>query len=119
MLPALSFTLLGVGLALAAWTGLWAYLRRPATRLQQGAAALLLAGLLVQSVIGWFRAPGAGLVEGVTFVAYSLGILVPLPLGLWVARVERTRWGSTALSFTAVVVAVMTLRLYQLWRFRV
>lgn len=111
-------TVLGAGLLLAAVTGLWAYLRRPAARWQLVAAIVLLAATLAQSVIAWVRAPGAGLAEGVTFVAYSIGILVPLPVGIWAARVERTRWGSTALAFTCLVVAVMTLRLYQLWRVR-
>ena len=45
-----------------------------------------------------------------------MGILLPLPLGFYLARVERTRWGSLSLCFTAVVVAVMTLRLMQLWQ---
>ena len=38
-----------------------------------------------------------------------------MPLGFYLAREERTRWGSTSLCFTAVVVAVMTLRLLQIW----
>jgi hypothetical protein len=112
-------TVLGAGLLLAAVTGLWAYLRRPAARWQIIAGVVLQVAVLAQSVIAWFRAPGAGLGEGVTFVAYSIGILVPLPVGIWAARVERTRWGSTALAFTCLVVAVMTLRLYQLWRVHV
>src|SRR5664280_1427651 len=59
---------------------------------------------------------GAELDESVPFVAYSVGILLPLPLGFYLARIERTRWGSLSLCFTAVVVAVMTLRLMQLWQ---
>lgn len=115
MITWLSMTLLGLGLLLAAWTGLQAYLRRPANAPQLIASIALTAALLVQSVIGWFRM-GAGVPhDTVTFVAYSIGILLPLPLGIWVARLERTRWGSIALCFTAVVVAVMTLRLHQLW----
>ena len=54
--------------------------------------------------------------EPVTFVAYSLGVLLALPLGFYLAREERTRWGSLCLCFTAVVVAVMVLRLLQLWQ---
>lgn len=109
-------TVVGAGLLLAALTGLWAYLRRPAAQWQIVWALVLQAALLAQSVLAWFRAPGAGLAEGVTFIAYSIGILAPLPVGIWAARVERTRWGSISLAFTALVVGVMTLRLYQLWR---
>lgn len=116
MITPLAMTLLGVGLALAGWTGVQAYRRRAATGPQLIGTITLEVALLVQSAIGWVRLPGTSLAEPVTFIAYSIGILAPLPLGIWVARIERTRWGSIALSFTAVVVAVMTLRLYQLWR---
>jgi hypothetical protein len=108
-------TLLGLGLALAAWTGLQAYLRRPANAAHIVTALVLTVALLAQSVIAWFRMGGGVPHDKVTFIAYSIGILLPLPLGVWVARLERTRWGSIALCFTALVVAVMTLRLHQLW----
>ena len=51
-----------------------------------------------------------------TFAAYAVGVLLPLPLGFYLARIERTRWGSIILAFTAVVVAIMMLRLLQIWR---
>ncbi len=51
-----------------------------------------------------------------TFLAYAVGILLPLPLGFYLARIERTRWGSIILGFTGIVVGVMTLRLLQIWR---
>ena len=77
----------------------------------------LEAALLVQSVVAVVRLAGSAVVaEPVTFVAYTAGVLVPLPLGIYLARIERTRWGSLSLCFTAVVVAVMSLRLLQLWR---
>jgi drug/metabolite transporter (DMT)-like permease len=105
------------GLLLAAWTGIQAGRRRPTTEAQMVGAIVLEAALLVQAVIVVVRmVGGAELVEPVTFVAYSFGILLPLPLGFYLAREERTRWGSLSLCFTAVVVAVMTLRLMQLWQ---
>ena len=80
-------------------------------------AIVLEAALLVQTVIAIVQLVGGQeLNEPVTFVAYSVGILLPLPLGFYLARIERTRWGSLSLCFTAVVVAVMTLRLMQLWQ---
>jgi len=114
----LAMTLLGVGLLVTCWTGLQAYLRRPASGPQLIATIALEMALLGQSVIALARLPGAAPAEPVTFIAYAVGILAPLPLGIWVARLERTRWGSIALCFTALVVAVMTLRLDQLWRAR-
>ncbi|NNG35928.1 hypothetical protein [Nakamurella aerolata] len=111
------FTLMAAGLLLAAWSGLWAYLRRPVNTVQWWWGAVLTGLLTVQSVVAWVRLIGpASVPETVTFIAYSAGVLIPLPVGLWMARLERTRWGSVALASTAVVVAVMLLRLWQLWR---
>ncbi len=113
----LAYALMVVALLLAAWTGLWANRRKPVNAGQIIATMALEAGLLVQSVIGIVRIAGdATVAEPVTFVAYAIGVLAPLPLGIWLARIERTRWGSISLCFTAVVVAVMGLRLLQLWR---
>ena len=117
MTPALAYALMAAGLLLAGWTGIWAYLRRPANGGQIVLTLVLEAGLAVQSVLAivWLIG-GARLTEPVTFVAYALGVLAPLALGVYLARIERSRWGSIALSFTAVVVAVMGLRLLQLWQ---
>lgn len=117
MTAPLAYALMAVGLFLAAWTGLWANRRKPVNAGQIITALVLEAGLLVQSVIAVARLAGdASVAEPVTFVAYAAGILVPLGLGVYLARIERTRWGSISLCFTAVVVAVMGLRLLQLWR---
>ena len=115
MIPWLGYTLLGLGLVLAAWTGWQAYRRRPTSEAIMVGAIVVEAGLLTQTVIALVRLNGAGLPEPVTFIAYSLGVLLPLPLGFQLARIERSHWGSVALAFTAVVVAVMNLRLLQLW----
>ncbi len=116
MIQGLAVGILSAGLLLGAWTGVQAWRRRPTTEAQMVGAIVLEAALLVQAVIAVIRLiGGAQLDEPVTFVAYSVGILLPLPLGFYLAREERTRWGSLSLCFTAVVVAVMTLRLMQLW----
>ncbi|HYN74253.1 MAG TPA: hypothetical protein VES60_17290 [Nakamurella sp.] len=117
MIQGLAIGVLAAGLLLGGWTGIQAYRRRPTTEAQMVGAIVLEAALLVQTVIAIGKLiGGAELDESVTFVAYSLGILLPVPLGFSLARIERTRWGSLSLCFTAVVVAVMTLRLMQLWQ---
>lgn len=117
MIQGLAIGVLAAGLLLGGWTGIQAYRRRPTTEAQMVGAIVLEAALLVQTAIAIGKLVcGAELDESVTFVAYSLGILLPLPLGFYLARIERTRWGSLSLCFTAVVVAVMTLRLMQLWQ---
>lgn len=113
----LAIGVLCAGLLLAAWTGIHGWRRRPTTEAQMVGAIVVEAALLVQTVIAIVQlAGGQQLNEPVTFIAYSVGILLPLPLGFYLARIERTRWGSISLCFTAVVVAVMTLRLMQLWQ---
>jgi hypothetical protein len=117
MIQGLAIGILSAGLLLGAWTGIQGWRRRPTTEAQMVGAIIVEAALLVQTVIAIVQLVGGReLAEPVTFVAYSVGILLPLPLGFYLARIERTRWGSLSLCFTAVVVAVMTLRLMQLWQ---
>ena len=117
MIQALAIGVLSAGLLLAAWTGFQAWRRRPTTEAQMVGAIVVETGLLAQTVIAIVQiAHGQELAEPVTFIAYAVGILLPLPLGFQLARLERTRYGSVSLCFTAVVVAVMTLRLLQLWQ---
>lgn len=117
MTAPLAYALMVAGLVVAAWTGWWANRRKPVNGGQIIAAVVLEVALLVQSVLAVVRLSGdATVAEPVTFVAYAIGVLAPLPLGVYLARIERTRWGSISLCFTAVVVAVMGLRLLQLWR---
>jgi hypothetical membrane protein len=112
------FLATGIGVAallLAGWTGVQASRRRPTTEGQMIGAIVVEVGLLVQALIAVFRVAGTDLREPVTFLAYLFGVLLVLPLGFYLAREERSRWGSLSLCFTAVVVAVMVLRLVQLW----
>jgi hypothetical protein len=105
-----------LGLLLAGWTGISAGRHRSTGEIQMVVAIVLEAALLTQTVIGLVRLSGSDVGEPVTVVAYSIGVLIPVPLGFQLARLERTRWGSICLCFTAVVAAVMTLRLIQLWQ---
>ncbi|AZI58618.1 hypothetical protein EH165_11220 [Nakamurella antarctica] len=117
MITAVAYGIMCLGLILAAWTGFDAYRRRAASTATMVAALVVEVLLIVQSGIAISRLIGSAEVnEPITFVAYSVGVLLPLPLGVYLARLERTRWGSISLCFTAVVVAVMMLRLLQLWR---
>lgn len=115
MIAGLAYAVMAAGLVLGAWAGLQAYRRRPTNDALMIGAIVVEAAALVQTVIALIRLPDAGVAEPVTFVAYAVGVLLPLPLGFQLARIERTRWGSVTLCFTAVVAAVMTLRLWSLW----
>jgi hypothetical protein len=116
LIDVLAYAVLTAGLVLGVWAGIQAHRRRPTNDALMIAAIAVELAVLAQSGIGLTRLSGAQLAEPVTFSAYAVGILLPLPLGFYLARIERTRWGSIILAFTAVVVAVMTLRLLQIWR---
>jgi hypothetical protein len=116
VIDALAYSLVGVGLLLGAWCGIQAARDRATDTALMIAAIVVELALLVQTVVAVVRLSGTHLTEPVTFLAYAVGILLPLPLGFYLARIERTRWGSITLGFTAVVAGVMTLRLLQIWR---
>jgi hypothetical protein len=90
---------------------------RPPGRVVLGVAALAELAVLVQSIValvaiaGGERPPGTA-----TSVAYLLGILVVLPLAAAWALVERTRWSGAVIAVGALAVAVMTVRVDQIWR---
>ena len=54
-------------------------------------------------------------VELVTFIGYLLTTVLFLPRALLLARLEPTRWGSVIAGGAALTVAVLTLRLVQVW----
>lgn len=117
VIPVLGYAVLVASLMLALWTGIQAGRRRPTSEAQMVGAIVVEVALLAQVVIALIRLiGGTAVTEPVTFAAYSVGVLLALPLGFYLAREERTRWGSLCLCFTAVVVAVMVLRLLQLWQ---
>lgn len=78
---------------------------------------LVLAGaVLVMSAIAVVRLLGGDRpVESVTFVGYLLTTALFLPAGISLVRMEPTRWGSVIAGVSALTVAVLTLRLTQVW----
>lgn len=115
MFAALSYPLMGFAVLLGIWTLVSFDRNRPTGETQMALVLVLEAALLAQSVIAWVRLSGAGIDESVTFIAYSIGILAPVGAAFYLARIERTRWGSVIVAFACGVVAVMTLRLVSLW----
>lgn len=79
---------------------------------------LVLAGLLVvaQAVIaGVQMARGHQMTETATFVGYTFTNLLLLPAAAYVARIERSKWSAVALAVAALTVAVLEVRMDQLW----
>jgi hypothetical protein len=80
-------------------------------------AGVVEAVLLVQAAIAivlWIVDDGP-IGNGVTFVGYLLFTLLLLPVALFLALAEKSRWGTAILFFGALLVPVLTLRLQQVW----
>lgn len=78
---------------------------------------VLLAALVVQLVVGLVSlATSSRDVDGVTFVAYLLTVVLAPPFGAALALVERNRWGNGALLVALLTVVAMEVRLDALWR---
>jgi hypothetical protein len=100
--------LLAVGLGLA---------KRKPSGLTIGALALVQLGLLVQLVLSIVLVIGGDRAkqDTVEFFAYLIvALLVPLAAALW-ALIERTRWSTVVIGVGALTVAVMLVRMQQIW----
>ncbi|MFP5335520.1 MAG: hypothetical protein ACLGIV_09415 [Actinomycetes bacterium] len=116
MIPALVTVLLVGGLVVGLWAAAAAALDRRVSGAQLIGAAVLELLLIAQAGISLVGlATGSREVEPVTFVGYWLTAVLLLPVGAFWAIGERSRWGNGVLSLTGFVVAVLVLRLQQIW----
>jgi hypothetical protein len=82
-----------------------------------GALAVVLLGLITQFVYTTVAVVGGAeaAIDTVEFYAYLLvAIMVPVGAGFW-ALVERNRWSTVILGVAALTVAVMLVRMNQIW----
>ena len=108
--------LIAFSLALAVWAVVRTVRDEPVITRQLIAGAVIEVGMLVQMVFaGVLLIGGHELTEGFTFWGYLVVALLVLPAAAVVAVVERTRWSSVALVIACATLAVMQLRVLQLW----
>jgi hypothetical protein len=83
-------------------------------------SALIEVGLVVQLVIGLAQSgsirDGA---ERATYIAYLFTVLVVLPVTVFIAIKERSRWAMGVVLGGAVVVAILVARILQIWQLNV
>jgi hypothetical protein len=82
-----------------------------------GSLALVLVGLLIQFGYSTYLviAGAEAAIDTVEFFAYLVvAIMVPIGAGFW-ALVERNRWSTLILGVAALTVAVMLVRMNQIW----
>jgi cation transport ATPase len=113
----LTLSLAVAALALAAWCGWAAYRDQPTKDWHFIGMAVVTLLALVQLVVGVVRlAGGAEADEGtVIFVAYLAAVVACVPVVGVMSLTERTRWGSLTVTAGAVVLAVLQVRLHDIW----
>ncbi|MDQ1030753.1 hypothetical protein [Streptomyces umbrinus] len=117
MLVALTVATAVAALALAAWCGWAAYRDQPTKDWHFIGMAVVTVLTLVQLVVGIVQlARGEKPEQGTTiFVAYLIGSFACVPAAGFMSLAERTRWGSITVAAGGVVLAVLQVRLYDIW----
>ncbi|UZJ32246.1 hypothetical protein [Streptomyces endophytica] len=117
MLDALTIAIGAAALALAAWCGFAAYRDQRTMDWHFIGMAVVTLLVVVQLVVGIVQlARGEKPAQGTTiFVAYLLGAFACVPAAGFMSLTERTRWGSLTVSAGGVVLAVLEVRLFDIW----
>jgi hypothetical protein len=110
-------TVIIVASLLAALYALVGALRdRPMDWWDLGALGVLEALLIAQAVVGFVQLGGeGGPADTATFVGYLIGILLIPAAGAGWGLLERSRWGPGVIVVACLAVAVMVVRMQQIW----
>jgi hypothetical protein len=112
----LATVLVVMSLVVAAWCFVAAARDRFIDRSHLVGLALVELGLLLQVVVAAVRIVGGERpVELVAFIGYVAMAALMVPAAVVVALLERTRYGSVIAGAGSLVLAVLVLRLHQLW----
>lgn len=116
MITVLAYGVMALSGAMVVWGLVTAALDKPPGKAQLLYAAGVEVITVVQTIIGFVGlAQGFRPVEFATTIGYLIGIVVLIPVAWFWANVERTRFSGIVLAIAGLAVAVMTLRLLQLW----
>lgn len=116
MIDGLTFALIALALVLAAWALGAALADRSPGRAHLWGVGLLELLLVVQLVVALVLVAGGTSPQSVpTFLGYLVVALAVLPLAVAWAFAEPTRWGTAVVAAGCLVVAVMVVRLGQVW----
>ena len=117
MLDALTLTVSVAALLLAAWCGFAAFRDQSTKDWHFIGMAVVSVLALVQLVVGVVKLTGGEKPDDgtVIFVAYLLGAVSTIPAAGFMSLTERTRWGSAIVAAGGVILAVLEVRLYDIW----
>jgi hypothetical protein len=118
VIDAVAVTLISIALVLAAWSALMTALKRPVGLSQLIGLAVAEVALVVQAVLAVLKMAGGQRPDGgiVLFTLYLAGSLFLLPLAALWGRADRSRWGSGVVVVGYLVMAVLVVRMQQVWR---
>jgi hypothetical protein len=117
MLDGVTITVSVAALLLAAWCGFATLRDQPTKDWHFMAMAVVSVLALVQLGIGVVKLAGGSRPEQgtVVFVAYLVGAACAIPAAGFMSLTERTRWGSAIVAAGGVILAVLELRLFDIW----
>lgn len=116
MTDPLSIVVIAAGLLVAAYSLVTTLRDRPMGWSHLAVLGVLELLLVVQAVVGFAELSGdGGPKDTATFVGYLLGILLVPAVGAGWGMLERSRWGPAVITVAGLAVAVMVVRLGQLW----
>ncbi|MEU1624573.1 hypothetical protein ABZ746_04335 [Streptomyces sp. NPDC020096] len=117
MIGALTVAVTAAALLLAAWCG-YATARDQSTKDWHFIGMAVVSVLaLAQLVVGIVQLTGGHKPDGgtVIFVAYLAGAALTIPAAGFMSLLERTRWGSATVAAGGVILAVLQVRLFDIW----
>lgn len=116
MILPLTQALVAAALLLAVVAGGFALFDKVIGNVVLALAALVELGVVIQFLRGLF---GIASLEGTepkaTFTAYLVTLPFVLAIAVWSAIKDKTRWAMGSIAIGSFAVAVMTLRLQQIW----
>jgi hypothetical protein len=116
VIAALAWPVAGASLVLALWSTLGAAANRRPSGPQLVCLAVLEVALLVQAVLGVVAmVRGDHPISAVTFAGYLIASVLLLPAGTAWGIADRSRWGNGVLAIACFALAVVMLRLMQVW----
>ncbi|NEA58996.1 hypothetical protein G3I60_33780 [Streptomyces sp. SID13666] len=117
MLDAVTITVSVAALLLAAWCGFAAFRDQPTKDWHFIGMAVVTVLALVQLVIALVKlSRGEKPDQGtLIFVSYLVGAACTIPAAAFMSLTERTRWGSAIVAAGGVILAVLEVRLFDIW----
>lgn len=114
---AAALVVITLALALSGWAGIRLARRRPVVLRQLLAGGVVELALLAQAVVGALQtARGYQPTDPVVFWGYLVVALLVLPGAAVWAMADRSRWSSAVLLAAGFTVAVMEVRMLQVWQ---